>query len=58
MGHYEDTLVEIYYEVEKKGLRENFDKQLEKMRSQNKHNNKSIKERYEYAIHKIKGGKS
>lgn len=58
MGHYEDGLVEVYYEVEKKGLNEEFHRQLHKMKSQSKHRHKSMKEKYEYALYRIKGGKS
>ena len=50
----EDTLMEIYLEVEKKGLREKFDKQLKKMRNQDKHQYKSMTEKYEYALRRIK----
>jgi hypothetical protein len=57
MGHYEDTFFEVYYEVEKCGLREQFNEQLKKMRSQKKHQYKSQKEKYEYALYRIKGGK-
>ena len=50
----EDTLMEIYLEVEKKGLRERFDKQLKKMKNQDKHQYKSMTEKYEYALRRIK----
>ena len=36
----EDQMMEIYNEVELKGLRLQFDKQLKKMRTQNKHKHK------------------
>lgn len=58
MGHYEDAIVEVYYEVEERDLRKEFEDQLKKMRSQEKHRNKSMKERYEYALYRIKGGVS
>ncbi len=50
----EDTLFEIHQEIEKKGLRRKFDKQLRKMLNQNKHDNKTVCERWEYAFNKIK----
>jgi len=50
----EDTLYEIYNEVEQKGLRKKFDKQLKKMRTQPKHKFKTACERQEYALNKIK----
>lgn len=55
MGHYEDTFYEIYNEVEKNGLRDEFDKQLDKMKHQDKHKYKSIKDHWEYAYRKIMG---
>jgi hypothetical protein len=58
MGHYEDTLVEVYYEVEEKGLKDEFHKQLYKMKFQKKHRHKSVRENWEYALYRIKGGKS
>ena len=45
MGHYEDAIVEVYYEVEKRDLRKEFEDQLKKMRSQERHRNKSMKEK-------------
>ena len=50
----EDTLYEIHQEVEKNGLRRNFDKQLRKMSNQSKHNHKTVSERWEYALKRIK----
>ncbi len=50
----EDTLYEIHQEVEKNGLRKNFDKQLRKMSNQSKHKHKTVSERWEYALRKIK----
>ena len=50
----EDTLMEIYLEVEKKGLRERFDKQLKKMNNEDKLHYKSMTEKYEYALRRIK----
>ena len=50
----EDTMYEIHQEVEKKGLRRKFDKQLRKMSSQGKHDNKTACEKWEYALKRIK----
>jgi hypothetical protein len=58
MGHYEDTVHFIYEEVEKMGGRKLFEKQLEKMSTQHKHKYKNINERWDYALYRIKGGKS
>jgi len=55
MGHYEDAFFEIYDAVQEKGLKENFDKQLNKMSTQDKHRYKTIKERWEYAYQKVTG---
>ena len=49
----EDTLWFIYEEVEKKGLRKKFDKQLKKMDTQEKHKHKEVCELWEYALKKI-----
>ena len=50
----EDTMMYIYQEVKEKGLQTKFDKQLEKMRTQEKHAHKTANERWEYALNKIK----
>ncbi len=50
----EDTLFEIHQEIEKKGLRKKFDKQLKKMSNQRKHNYKTVCESWEYALQRIK----
>jgi len=50
----EDTMHEIYEEVEKKGLRKKFNKQLKKMETQKKHEYKNVPERWEYALQRIK----
>jgi hypothetical protein len=50
----EDTMYEIHQEVEKKRLRKKFDKQLRKMSNQDKHNDKTACEKWEYALNKIK----
>tara|TARA_R110001592_G_scaffold24896_2_gene95314 strand:+ start:2747 stop:2932 length:186 start_codon:yes stop_codon:yes gene_type:complete len=54
----EDRLYDVYYEVENKGLKPLFDKQLENMKYQNKHRYKEIADKWEYALYRIKGGKS
>ena len=57
MPNSEDSLHEVYYEVENNGLREDFDKQIKRMRNQPKHKYKSASERWDYALYRIKGGK-
>jgi len=54
----EDTLYEVYYEVQKEGLSKKFDKQVKKMQTQDKHKYKTIAERWEYVLYRIKGGVS
>tara|TARA_R110001592_G_scaffold293314_1_gene562881 strand:- start:822 stop:1007 length:186 start_codon:yes stop_codon:yes gene_type:complete len=54
----EDRLMEVYYEVEKKGLKPIFDKQLKKMDTQSKHRYKEVAEKWEYALYRINGGES
>lgn len=58
MGHYEDSFFEIHNEVESLNLKEQFDKQLSKMRTQDKHKYKSTKEMWEYAAERVKGAPS
>ena len=50
----EDTMWFIYEEVEKKGLRKKFDKQVKKMDTQEKHKHKEVCELWEYALKRIK----
>ena len=50
----EDTLYNIYTEVEAKGLRKKFDIQMKKMIKQSKHKFKTVCEKQEYALNKIK----
>ena len=50
----EDTMYRIYMEVEKKGLRRKFDKQIRKMETQEKHKYKDPKQVWEYALNKVK----
>ena len=49
----EDTLWFIYKEVEKRGLRKKFDKQVKKMDTQEKHKYKEVHEIWEYALKRI-----
>ena len=50
----EDIMYAIYTEVEAKGLRKKFDKQMKKMQKQPKHKWKTVCERQEYALNQIK----
>ena len=50
----EDIMFEVHQEVEKLGLRKQFDKQLKKMQTQSKWKWKGVGERWEYALHRIK----
>ena len=45
----------IYQEVKEKGLQEKFDRQLAKMRTQEKHAHKTANERWDYALRRIQG---
>ncbi len=58
MAHSEDILVEVYHEVENLGIRVEFDNQINKMLCQDKHRFKNVSEKWEYALYRIKGGKS
>ena len=53
MGHYEDFFVEMTQSLDEKGLRGQFDSQLEKMRYQEKHQSKDIRDKWRYAFEKI-----
>ena len=57
MGHYEDLFWEITESINKKGLREEFDAQLNKMRTQDKHRYKDTREQWTYALNKVKNGR-
>jgi len=55
MSRYEeDTMYEIHQEISQNGLQEKFDAQLKKMRSQDKHKWKTMCEKWEYALNRIK----
>ena len=53
-SHQEDTMYEIHTKVTESGLWDKFSAQLKKMQNQDKHKFKSMCERWEYALHKIK----
>ncbi len=53
MGHYEDLFWEITESLETKGLRDEFDAQLQKMNYQDKHRSKDIRDRWQYAYNKV-----
>jgi len=50
----EDTMYEIHTEVTQSGLKEKFDNQLKKMLKQPKHKYKTVCEKWEYALRRIK----
>jgi predicted helicase len=54
MSH-EDVFYEIYQEVHSQGLEERFYNQLNKMKTQDKHKYKCVKDHWEYAYGKITG---
>lgn len=54
MGQYEDLFYEIYDEVKNNNLSDEFNIQLSKMEFQDKHRHKSVKEKWEYALNRIK----
>ena len=53
MGHYEDLWYEIAESISSKGLKKEFDTQLEKMSRQDKHKYKESRERWSYAHNKV-----
>ena len=53
MGHYEDIFWEITESINKKGLRKEFDAQLEKMKHQDKHRYKETRDKWDYAYQKV-----
>ena len=56
MGHYEDAKYEVYYTIQKEGLKTKFDEQCKKMQSQDKHKFKNMVEKWEYALYRVRGG--
>jgi len=53
MGHWEDFWWETTKEIKERGLEKEFNKQLKKMDSQDKHKYKDTRARWEYAFTKI-----
>lgn len=53
MGASEDFFYEVYQEISEKGIIDDFYKQLEKMRFQDHHKHKTVKESWDYAHKKI-----
>jgi len=53
MGHWEDFWWETHKELESLGLQKKFEEQLDKMRSQEKHQFKDSRERWRYALDKV-----
>ena len=53
MGHYEDLFYEITESLDSKGLRKEFDAQLNKMNNQDKHKYKDTRDKWSYAHQKV-----
>ena len=53
MGHYEDLFYMILDDVNSKGLKKEFDAQLEKMQYQDKHRYRDTRDRWSYAHNKV-----
>ena len=53
MGMYEDIFYEVTESIDKLGLKKEFDAQLEKMRNQDKHRYKEVRDRWAYAYNKV-----
>ena len=53
MGHWEDFWWEITESIKQKGLRKEFDAQLEKMSMQDKHRFKDTRDKWQYAYNKV-----
>ena len=53
MGHWEDFWWETHKQLDELGLEKEFNVQLEKMRSQEKHQYKDSRERWRYALDKV-----
>jgi hypothetical protein len=52
---HEDEIYEIYQKVHSRGEEERFYKQLDKMKAQDKHRHKCVKDHWEYAYMRITG---
>ena len=50
----EDFWWDTYYEIKKLGIKKEFDAQLKKMDTQDKHKFKDSRARWEYALNKVK----
>ena len=53
MGHYEDLFYEITESIDTKGLRKEFESQLDKMSNQDKHRYKDTRDKWSYAHEKV-----
>ncbi len=53
MGHWEDFWYEMTESINSKGLKKEFDAQLKKMRSQEKHKYMETRDRWTYAYNKV-----
>ena len=53
----EDFWWDTHNELQELGLQKKFDKQIKKMKTQEKHRYKDAKEIWEYALRKIKNGR-
>jgi len=53
MGHYEDFWYDITESINSKGLKKEFDAQLNKMNHQDKHRYKDVRDRWSYAHEKV-----
>ena len=54
---YEDFWWDTHNELKKLGLQKEFDAQVEKMRTQDKHRYKDTREQWAYALDKVKNGR-
>ena len=54
MGTYEDVYYEITAEVEKLGLRKEFDKKLKDLRNDDKYKYSEIRDRWQVALQQVK----
>ena len=53
MSAREDYFYEIFNAMQTNGIKDQFDKQLQKMKYQKKHDKKDMLERWEYASNKV-----